>query len=86
MSVKLYTKGRTKTEGVLRPGCGGEYLNVKREEVAGGWRRLHTEELHNLCASPNIIRGINSKRMGICGEFSTHVRDAKCIKIFVRKI
>jgi hypothetical protein len=20
----------------------------KREEVAGGWRRLHTEELHNL--------------------------------------
>jgi hypothetical protein len=24
----------------------------KREEVAGGWRRLHNEELHNLCASP----------------------------------
>jgi hypothetical protein len=21
----------------------------KREEVAGGWRRLHNEELHNLC-------------------------------------
>jgi hypothetical protein len=27
----------------------------KREEVAGGWRRLHNEELHNSDASPNII-------------------------------
>jgi hypothetical protein len=26
----------------------------KREEVAGGWRRLRNEELHNLCTSPNI--------------------------------
>jgi hypothetical protein len=21
----------------------------KRDEVAGGWRRLHNEELHNVC-------------------------------------
>jgi hypothetical protein len=27
----------------------------KTEEVAGGWRRLHSEELHNLYTSPNII-------------------------------
>jgi hypothetical protein len=27
----------------------------KREEVTGGWRRLHNEELHNLYSSPNII-------------------------------
>jgi hypothetical protein len=25
----------------------------KREEVAGGWRRPHNEELHNLHDSPN---------------------------------
>jgi hypothetical protein len=31
---------------------------LKREEVAGGWRRLHNEELHNLYASPIIIRVI----------------------------
>jgi hypothetical protein len=35
----------------------------KREEVAGGWRRLHNEELHNLYVSPNIIRGIESRRI-----------------------
>jgi hypothetical protein len=34
----------------------------KREEVAGGWRRLHNE-LHNLYASSNIIRVIKSRRM-----------------------
>jgi hypothetical protein len=35
----------------------------KREEVAGGWRRLHNEKLHTLYASLNIIRMIKSRRM-----------------------
>jgi hypothetical protein len=30
-------------------------FGLKREELAGGWRRLHNEELHNLHASQNII-------------------------------
>jgi len=30
----------------------------KKEEVVGGWRRLHNETLHNLYASPYIIRVI----------------------------
>jgi hypothetical protein len=33
----------------------------KREEVAGGWRRLHNEELRNLYASRSIIRLIKSR-------------------------
>jgi hypothetical protein len=35
----------------------------KREEVAGGWRRLHNEEFHNFYASSNIIRVIKMRRM-----------------------
>jgi hypothetical protein len=43
----------------------------KREEVAGGWRRLHNEELHNLFDSPNIVSVITS-----------HGRYEKCIQYF----
>jgi hypothetical protein len=35
----------------------------KRDEVTGGWRKLHNEELHNLYSSPSIIRIIMSRRM-----------------------
>jgi hypothetical protein len=31
---------------------------LRREEVAGGWRTLHDDELHNLYTSPNVIRGM----------------------------
>jgi hypothetical protein len=40
----------------------------KREEVAGGWRRLHNEELHNLYGSPNVTRMIKSRRMRWAGH------------------
>jgi hypothetical protein len=35
----------------------------KRDEMTGGWRKLHNEELHNLYSSPSIIRMIKSRRM-----------------------
>jgi hypothetical protein len=34
----------------------------KRDEVTGGWRKLHNEEFHNLYSSPSIIRVIKSRR------------------------
>jgi hypothetical protein len=39
----------------------------KRDEVIGGWKKLHNEELHNLYSKPSIIRLINVARMGRSG-------------------
>jgi hypothetical protein len=39
-----------------------------RGEVAGRWRRMHNEELHNLYISQNIIRIIISKQMRWAGH------------------
>jgi hypothetical protein len=30
----------------------------KKVEITGGWTKLHNEELHDLCCSPNIVRVI----------------------------
>jgi hypothetical protein len=35
----------------------------KSNEMTGGWRKLHNEELHNLYSSPSIIRMIMPRRM-----------------------
>jgi hypothetical protein len=43
----------------------------KREDVAGGWRRLHNEELHDLYALPNVWVD------EVCGTCTTHWRDEK---------
>jgi hypothetical protein len=38
-------------------------FGLKRDEVMGGWRKLHNEELHNMYDLPSIIRMIKSRRM-----------------------
>jgi hypothetical protein len=40
----------------------------KRDEVAGGWRKLHNEELHGLYSSPSIVRVIKARRMRWAGH------------------
>jgi hypothetical protein len=49
--------------GVLR-----RLFGPKRDEVTGEWRKLHSEELHNLYSSPNIIRMIKSRRLRWAGH------------------
>jgi hypothetical protein len=40
----------------------------KRDEVTGGWRKLHNEDLNDLYTSPNIIGVIKSRRMRLVGH------------------
>jgi hypothetical protein len=35
-----------------------EYIASEIEDLEGGWRKLHTEKLHNLELSPDIVRAI----------------------------
>jgi hypothetical protein len=48
----------------------------KRDEVTGGWRKLHNEEPHNLFSSPSIIRMIKSRRMRWAGNAARMGRSA----------
>jgi hypothetical protein len=40
----------------------------KRDEIIGGWRILHNEELRNLHSSPKIIRMVKKRRMRWAGH------------------
>jgi hypothetical protein len=45
-------------------------LGPKADVVAGSWRRMHNEELHNLYTSPNIIKEVKSKKMTGAGHLA----------------
>jgi hypothetical protein len=40
----------------------------KRDEVTGGWRKLHNKELRDLYSLPSIIRIIKSRMMRWAGH------------------
>jgi hypothetical protein len=41
---------------------------LKRDEVTGGRRKLHNEDLRDLYSSPSIIRMIKTRRMRWAGH------------------
>jgi hypothetical protein len=55
----------------------------KRDEVTGGWRKLHNDELHNLYSSPSIIRTIKSRRMRWAGHVARIMEKRTAYKILV---
>jgi hypothetical protein len=45
-------------------------FRLKRDEMIGGQRKLHNEELHNLYSLLNIIEMIKARRMRWTGHVS----------------
>jgi hypothetical protein len=57
----------------------------KKDEVTGGWRKLHNVELHNLYSLPSIIRMIKSMRMGLTGHVARMGAKRNAYRILVGK-
>jgi hypothetical protein len=53
--------------------------------VAGGWRRLRNEELHNLYTSPNIVTVIKSRRVRLAGYVVRFGKMRNAYNILVEK-
>jgi hypothetical protein len=57
----------------------------KRDEVTGGWSKLHNEELYNLYSSPDIIRQVKSRRMRWAGHVTRMGEEKKMYNLLVGK-
>jgi hypothetical protein len=58
----------------------------EREDVTGGWRKLHHEGLHKLYSSHNVIGVIRSSRMRWVGHVAYMGDMRNTYKILVRKL
>jgi hypothetical protein len=56
-----------------------------KDEVKGGWRKLHNEELHNLYSSPSTIRMIKYRRMKWAGLVARMVEKRNAYRTLVGK-
>jgi hypothetical protein len=57
----------------------------KRDEMTGGCRKLHNEELHNLYSSLNIIRRIKTKTMRWAGHVARIGTERNTYRLLVGK-
>jgi hypothetical protein len=62
-----------------------EMFGPKMDEVTGEWRKLHSEELHNLYSSPDIIRQVKSRRVRWAGHLARMGEERKVYKVLVGK-
>jgi hypothetical protein len=60
-------------------------FGLKRDEVTGEWRKLHSEELHILYSSPDIIRQIKSRRMRWAGHVARMGEEKNVYRVLMGK-
>lgn len=58
-------------------------FEFKGEEVTGEWRKLHSEQIHNLYFSPFVIKVIRSRRLMKVGPVTRTKEIINVRKIFV---
>jgi len=56
------------------------------DEVTGGWRRLHNEELNDLYSSPNIVPVIKPKGMRWAGHVARMDEEMGVYRVLVGKL
>jgi hypothetical protein len=57
----------------------------KRDVVTGGLRKLHNEELRNLCSLPSVIRTIKSRRVRWAGHVAHMGKKRNAYRILLGK-
>jgi hypothetical protein len=60
-------------------------LGLKRDEVTGGWRKLHNEELYTWRRVQAMIRMIKSRRMRWAGHVAQMREKRNAYRILVGK-
>jgi hypothetical protein len=61
-------------------------FGAKRDEVTGGWKELHNEELHDLHSSPSIIRNMKSRKIRWAGHVARLGEKKNAYRLFVGKL
>jgi hypothetical protein len=70
---------------VFESGVLKKVFGPKRDEVMGEWWKLHSEELHKLYSSSNIIRQIRARRMRWVGHVACLGEEGKVYSVLVGK-
>jgi len=61
-------------------------LGLRGDEVTGEWRKLHNEELNDLCCSSTIVRVIKSRRVRWAGHVARVGERRSVYRVLVGKL